>query len=207
MTMIPAVCQACGTIFSSGISIAGGAQATIIGCKSGPCPKCGDMGDIVDGVYGLKDKAFSFFKDNNFSIEDLKSIYTKLSNLDSEGISKEVIANKVPEISQLIMQFGGTGSEQSIWNSNSIITLFLAIINLAIMLNLGYFHKPPSSEGEKIIIEQLIELNNQKKAKIFRQEPYKNKKIRPNEICPLCPSGRKYKKCCGSWEKRQMEDI
>jgi hypothetical protein len=52
MTVVaPAICDKCGTIFPSGFAFEKGASATIVGSKSGPCPNCGGMGSIPDGLY------------------------------------------------------------------------------------------------------------------------------------------------------------
>jgi hypothetical protein len=52
MVNMPAVCGACGTIFPSGFTIAGGAYY-LSGNQAGPCPGCGGMGRIPDGVIDL----------------------------------------------------------------------------------------------------------------------------------------------------------
>lgn len=53
MTLIaPAVCDNCGTVFPSGFAFGPGASnIRMSGNKSGPCPKCGGMGSVPDGVY------------------------------------------------------------------------------------------------------------------------------------------------------------
>jgi hypothetical protein len=47
---ILAICEACGAVFPSGFNIEGG-SATMVGNKAGPCPRCGEMGLIPDGIY------------------------------------------------------------------------------------------------------------------------------------------------------------
>lgn len=50
--MAPAVCDNCGTVFPSGFAFGPGtSNIRMIGNKSGPCPNCGGMGSIPDGVY------------------------------------------------------------------------------------------------------------------------------------------------------------
>jgi hypothetical protein len=50
--MAPAVCDNCGTVFPSGIAFGPGASdIRMTGNKSGPCPNCGGMGSVPDGVY------------------------------------------------------------------------------------------------------------------------------------------------------------
>jgi hypothetical protein len=48
----PAVCDNCGTVFPSGFAFGPGTSNILMtGNKSGPCPKCGGMGSVPDGVY------------------------------------------------------------------------------------------------------------------------------------------------------------
>jgi len=53
MPHIPAFCDTCGTIFGSGFVIDHASQVHLEGNKSGPCPKCGGMGSVPDGVYNF----------------------------------------------------------------------------------------------------------------------------------------------------------
>src|SRR5258708_29540160 len=51
MPQVPAVCDSCSRLFPSGIVLTNVTHATLTGNKSGPCPFCGSMGSILDGVY------------------------------------------------------------------------------------------------------------------------------------------------------------
>lgn len=51
MPVAPAICDDCGAIFPSGFAFSGGGSATLIGNKSGPCPVCGGVGSVPDGLY------------------------------------------------------------------------------------------------------------------------------------------------------------
>jgi hypothetical protein len=48
----PAVCGTCGTIFPSGFIAAGG-SSFFLNSQAGPCPGCGSMGRLPDGVVDL----------------------------------------------------------------------------------------------------------------------------------------------------------
>ena len=52
--VLPARCQVCGTWFPSGFMIGFGSTAGMVGNTSGPCPVCGGMGRIPDGVYNFE---------------------------------------------------------------------------------------------------------------------------------------------------------
>jgi hypothetical protein len=47
----PSICDNCGTIFPSGFAFGEGGGATLIFNKAGPCPNCGGLGTIPDGLY------------------------------------------------------------------------------------------------------------------------------------------------------------
>ncbi len=48
----PAICDDCGTIFASGFVFdEGPSSGSFFGNKSGPCPNCGGMGSVPDGLY------------------------------------------------------------------------------------------------------------------------------------------------------------
>jgi hypothetical protein len=52
----PAVCDNCRTVFPSGFAFGPGvANVQMTGNKSGPCPNCGGMGSVPDGVYNTLD--------------------------------------------------------------------------------------------------------------------------------------------------------
>jgi len=57
MTLIaPAVCDNCGTVFPSGFAFGPGtSNIRMTGNKSGPCPNCGGVGSVPDGVYDTLD--------------------------------------------------------------------------------------------------------------------------------------------------------
>jgi hypothetical protein len=51
MSSIPAICDACGAWFASGLVMTSIRSAYLAGNTAGPCPACGAMGTIPDGMY------------------------------------------------------------------------------------------------------------------------------------------------------------
>ena len=60
---IPAVCETCGTVFGSGLALRLGTRNVgITGGRYGPCPSCGGLGKVADGVYEFIDDARLIFE-------------------------------------------------------------------------------------------------------------------------------------------------
>jgi hypothetical protein len=53
MPNLPAICDDCGTMFPSGFVMENCTNISLSGNKSGPCPSCGGMGSIPDGVFNV----------------------------------------------------------------------------------------------------------------------------------------------------------
>ncbi len=53
MVHIPAFCDSCGAAFGSGIVVENCRNITFSGNRSGPCPRCGSMGSVIDGVFNV----------------------------------------------------------------------------------------------------------------------------------------------------------
>lgn len=93
MVMLPAICDNCGTIFGSGIQAINSRNITIKGGKTGPCPKCGAMGVIPDGVYDVIDDVINVVALSNISNLQLLKIRDDLQNAKTIEQQKEIIKN------------------------------------------------------------------------------------------------------------------
>ncbi len=51
MPDVPAICDNCGAVFPSGLFVEDVRNLWMSGNKAGPCPSCGAMGSIPDGLY------------------------------------------------------------------------------------------------------------------------------------------------------------
>jgi hypothetical protein len=50
MPVLPAICDQCSTLFNSGFMAENSRNITIEDFTTGPCPHCGGMGHVPDGV-------------------------------------------------------------------------------------------------------------------------------------------------------------
>lgn len=131
MAIIPAICQNCGSIFDSGIYLGSGASGMLKGNKSGPCPVCGEMGIIPDGMYEVVDGIVNIFSiDDGKGLEDLKFALKQL-NIEESSLEdiNDTVSTKTPQYIGLIKWVKEFSKEnESIF---TLITTLLAIISFA----------------------------------------------------------------------------
>jgi hypothetical protein len=63
MATVPGICDNCGAVFGSeALTGAEGQNIKMGGAKVGPCPACGSVGQVPEGVYDLIDDTLSVIK-------------------------------------------------------------------------------------------------------------------------------------------------
>ena len=95
MARVPAICEKCNTIFPSGFNI--GKGATFVGCVSGPCPKCGGDGRILDGVYNAIGNAIEAFVGQQ-NVNDLKRLLEVLEQAKGQPAKQEEIIADIEKV-------------------------------------------------------------------------------------------------------------
>lgn len=187
---VPAVCDNCGAIFPSTYEVNNSTNITFSGCASGPCPACGHMGHIPDGVYNFIGNTIELLSGPARTVAELQRLAAILKNAKEKQSSHQEISKEIdkelPELSSLKDILPKTRTE---------LYAFIAIVISVIAL---LANQPQSKEPQKIEVNNVI--NN-----IYQQLPQtpetknpiqkKSKKVGRNEPCP-CGSGKKYKKCC-----------
>jgi esterase/lipase len=129
MPMIPAFCDNCGFAFSSGIFVENCLNITLSGNKAGPCPKCGSMGSVIDGIFNASRNVIEIVSAPFWTYEKLQSLSKILSEIrDSEETPEqktERIKKEAPELSSIADSLPKTRMELY-----AFITMFLAIITV-----------------------------------------------------------------------------
>lgn len=103
MTDIPAICG-CGAVWftRSLVSIGAGASTRMTNCKVSPCPECGGVGRIPDGMY----KSSSFAIDNKTDLElvlrAIKELQTRIKAGAPPEKAREELRSKYPWLSSLL---------------------------------------------------------------------------------------------------------
>ncbi len=190
MPIVPAFCDTCGTPFPSGFSFENATNITLSGNKSGPCPKCGGMGHIPDGVFNFIGSTIEILSAPQRTVEELSRLAQILHDAKSRQQSTEQVATKIkeelPELSSIADLLPKNRGE---------LYGFLAVILAAIQL---FTQSPKPSQNITINVSQVIEqtLANAPTEKPKPQVSIPSKKVGRNDPCP-CGSGIKYKKCHG----------
>lgn len=143
MAMVPAICDRCGGIFGSEGFI-GGSNAkniTMVGNKVGPCPACGGMGSIPDGIYDIQDDALRVIKASGTSPDTLQSLIGLLEALKrGEASASQVVArveSEAPALAPTVRK-ALAKSDPAKW-----ITLLIAIITMYLQATAA---QPPSAD-------------------------------------------------------------
>jgi hypothetical protein len=207
---VPAVCGTCGRIFPSGFTIAGGGSYHLSNNQAGPCPGCGGMGRIPDGVIDLNRPdvvaALQAMAELG-SIHNLRRMIGLLSASSKDellavrqaltsgaaGRSEDQVVQDVQRAAPGLANAAGlirnrdNRMELAVW-----LTLIAAIISIVIALKANHQEVTPPRQDQ--IIQVIVPTPSGIPA-----TPNQAKRHRPgrNERCP-CGSGMKFKRCHGS---------
>ncbi|CAJ1838528.1 MULTISPECIES: SEC-C metal-binding domain-containing protein [Aeromonas] len=201
MPNIPAICDTCGTMFPSGIFMENCTNITLSGCKSGPCPACGGMGSIPDGVFNVLGSVIEIIDAPRKTLEQLGRYVRVINEVRDKKLTreefKEKIENDVPELACISDILPKTRNELYAF-------LGLLLTALAIIISLMKDDETVVIEPQ-IILEQTINNYNfgtqssipsiAKPSRGYLDNRSSKQKVGRNEPCP-CGSGIKYKKCC-----------
>ena len=202
MPHLPAFCNSCGSVFKSGIYVENSIDIGFSNCSAGPCPVCGGMGHIPDGVYNFIGDTIELLSGSQRTVAELKRLAIILSEARKDRLSSEEIISKVdkelPELNTFkdILPKNRNELYSFIGLIISIIMMFLTMTNSSqkseITINqvINHIYEQQNVMVENQHINQIIEAGTK------RAEKSKNRKIGRNEPCP-CGSGKKYKFCCG----------
>jgi SEC-C motif len=212
MNGMVAVCEnpSCGAIFGTKEFVSGPGNATIhmIGSRVGPCPRCGSMGAIPDGVYEYKDFLASFVSGPKESIETLSKVKAILEahQKRSQPATKQDIIDEIEKVSTRLAEV----VKQTPHTSSFIewLTFTLTVITFLILIQQTYLKPKDKADDSKVyemFIQHLLDDNKKLtdtnlKLDSLRTNTLNNKKVGRNDPCP-CKSGLKYKKCCGKPSK------
>jgi len=159
LARIPAICNNCGRLFPTGFAVEGQGVAQIINCAAGPCPYCGSMGKIPDGIYSALTNTAHLLASGAILAPHLIQLISILNSstvkkADSESVSSQIKEN-LPELSSIADYFPKTRAE---------LYAFMAILIALATLILNTCKSETSSPSVlnsniNLIVNQAIELS------------------------------------------------
>jgi hypothetical protein len=202
MPIVPAVCDTCGAIFSSGISIENSTHITFAGSTAGPCPNCGARGHIPDGTYNFTQDTIELLRGPDRTVSDLERLAQILREARQRRASvdevKETIQQEAPNLSTLADLLPQTRSELY-----GFIQIVLAAIALVLTQAAA---QNVDIQDVDIDVNQVIGITIEQQTRQPNIQPQQQEisKVGRNDPCP-CGSGKKYKRCHGD-PLRQQEN-
>lgn len=193
---VPAFCNTCGAVFRSGIAVENSRGIVFAGNQAGPCPLCGGMGHIPDGVFNFVENTIEILSAPQRTVDELSRLARILHEAREKKQSPETIAQSIrkelPGLSGLVDLFPKSRAELY-----AFLALIVAVITL-ISESSGGSGKATNITVNQTINQVLVQTEKESSAQEKARQP--TKKAAPNvgrnELCP-CGSGKKYKKCCG----------
>lgn len=188
MPSVPAFCDTCGTVFNSGFFVENSMNISFSGNRSGPCPRCGGMGHVPDGVFNFIGNTIEILSAPERTVAELTHLSRILDEAKTKSETREQVASRIekelPSLSKLA---------QLLPENRSELYGFLAVVLAAVQL---FTQTPAAPSSTTINVTQVIQ---QVTAEPQPQKvaPRTAKKTGRNEPCP-CGSGAKYKRCCGA---------
>lgn len=155
MARVPAVCDSCGRVFPSSFAL-GGVGNVLQDCKAGPCPHCGSLGSIPNGVYSAISETVLALAASRIQAPHIQ----RLLNIAKSAVSAQAdpaevaehVRSDLPELSSLADALPKTRSE---------LYAFLAVIILFLTLLYKTLTKPDppsvSMPQVNVFIEQVME--------------------------------------------------
>ena len=194
MPSVPAFCDTCGTAFNSGIFVENSSNITFRGNRAGPCPSCGGMGHVPDGVFNFIGNTIEILSATQRTVSELMGLARILREARARAETKEQVTARIekelPAFSLLARLLPENKSE---------LYGFLGVILAAIALYTQSPEKSPSQTTINInqVVQQIIIEPPKPGQREATPSPRPSAKPGRNEPCP-CGSGKKYKKCCGA---------
>lgn len=187
MVHIPAFCDNCGAAFNSGFVFENCRNISLSGNRSGPCPRCGAMGSVIDGVFNVTGDAIQILSAPQRTIDSLQKLSLILKKAAQDKETSDEITQKineqVPELSLISKYIPKNATDLIAW----LTFILLAIQTIS---QLGENETPDVT----VILNQAIEQSTEPK----NYYPFNQPVIPPSRsaACP-CGSGHRYKHCCG----------
>ena len=157
MPVIPAFCDNCGFPFSSGIFVENVTHLTMSGNKSGPCPMCGGVGSIPDGIFNATHNAIEVLAAPQWTLDRLRGFAETLRIARDSDEPPEDIAERVreeaPELQSIADALPRTRMELY-----AFITLLLSALTILITQCSSGTEQGAEKQDAGTVLEQSIDI-------------------------------------------------
>lgn len=103
MYNLPAICDNCSNVFPSGFSGGSGVTMITLNSKSGPCPYCGGMGSVPNGIYQIISEVEAILQtDNGKDVYKLQRILNTTNQNESIKSIEKKIKKETPQYEGII---------------------------------------------------------------------------------------------------------
>ncbi|MGH2064787.1 hypothetical protein ACRCJ1_00110 [Aerococcus sp. L_4] len=126
---LPAICENCGRVFPSSFS-ANNSTMFMEGCKSGPCPFCGGIGLVPNGMYAVVDEMIKFVINENYTIKEMKDIKELFQVALRDNLTFEEIEEKAEKQNIEIGSILPKNREELRGDIKWFITILISILGL-----------------------------------------------------------------------------
>lgn len=196
MAPIPVICESCGRLFLAPrlIGGTGSARITFVNSRVRPCPYCGGIGRIPDGVYELAEGVIRYLGDAGLSPVQLRTLQTVLTQASDADAAPDDVAAKVRDsvpnaVGLLTFLKSPSGLALATW-----LMFLVALIGILIAHSDAQL---TPAEIEQIISEALSHDTGAPAATTpSAAAPMTQATPSRNARCP-CGSGKTYKNCHG----------
>jgi hypothetical protein len=178
------------TVFNSGIFVENATLTTFVGNRCGPCPNCGGMGHIPDGVFNFIGNTIEILSAPERTNAELKRLAEIIREARAKVETREQVASRIER------ELPSFSFITNLLPENKVELygfLSLALTALASFTSLSATPHVTTVTVNQVINQAIVERPN---TMTMPETTIPVKKPGRNEACP-CGSGKKYKKCCG----------
>ncbi|MGI8440901.1 MAG: hypothetical protein ACR2NV_12070 [Thermoleophilaceae bacterium] len=155
MALIPAFCE-CGAVWATASFIAGDAAVvTMEGNRVGPCPECGGMSRVPDGVYSLVDDTLNVVTTaEGLGREGLQRLIEVLREARTPEEAAQRVSGEAPNLAPLVNLIVTRGSGQD-WKQWAML---IATVLTVVLQYMQWQHpKSPSLPSAGTIAQEACE--------------------------------------------------
>ena len=188
---VPALCDTCGAVFPSDITIEDPAAAIAADGRAWPCPVCRRQGVVHGGVFHFLASLIEILSAPERTSSELSRLVEVLSDaFDRRQNPAEVVArvyDEVPELAAVaaLLPAGSAG--------------FSAHVSMTVAVSVLVWQvKGDSAVDSTVTVEQALNhIFNEMNLTAKRLGSRPMQSVGRNDPCP-CGSGRRFKRCCGA---------